>query len=138
MREILSFSTITQGYIQQESLSRNIGFRLVCSILFTLFIRHCTKWYTSLSFLTKCFEGENFSQEDRGKRLWITCGARNQLNFTWEKSSSSLINGKRWFKIMVNIILIEINSLLNYSQMNYIQLKRKLLMIQIYLYVSFS
>ena len=30
------------------------------------------------------------------------------------------MNGKKWFKIMVNILLIEINSLLNYSWINHI------------------
>ena len=45
-----------------------------------------------------------------------------RLNFTWEESTSYLINGKRWFKIIVNILSIEIYSLLNNSWMNYILL----------------
>ena len=37
---------------------------------------------------------------------------------------------KRWFKIMANVLLIEIDSFLNYSWMNYILQKRKLFMPQ--------
>ena len=53
----------------------------------------------------------------------------SKLSFTKEESTSYLI--KRWFKIMVNILLIEMNSLLNYSWINYILLKQKLIMTQV-------
>ena len=56
------------------------------------------------------------------------------LNFTREKLTSYLIKGsKRWFKIMANILLIKINSLLNYLWINYILLIQKL-----YIWLSLS
>ena len=45
--------------------------------------------------------------------------------YKWEKSTNYLINGKRWYKIITNILLFEINSL-SYSRIDYILLKRKL------------
>ena len=50
--------------------------------------------------------------------------AKTQRNFAWNESTSYLINGKRWFKIMTYILLIEIKTLLNYSWINYTLLKR--------------
>ena len=86
--------------IIKNHAGKTIGFRLVCSIIFT---RSCTKWFSSFSFFTKWSEWQK------------TCWAWNQLNFTREESTSHLINGKSWFKIMADILLIEINTLFNYS-----------------------
>ena len=88
---------------------KNIGLRLVCSSTSTIFTRPFTKWFSSFSFSTKCSEW----QTDFLKKI------------RWK---SYLINGKNWFKITVNIQLIEINSLLNYSWINSILLKQKLFM----------
>ena len=62
---------------------------------------------------------------------------KNQPNFNRKELRSKLINGKKWLKIIANMLLIEINSLLNYSWIDYILLKRKLFMIQpsIYIYI---
>ena len=73
---------------------------------------------------------KDFLMKIQWKRSWQTSWAQNQLNFTWEESTSYLINGKRWFKIMANILLFEIKSLLNYSWIDYILSKWKLLMTQ--------
>ena len=55
--------------------------------------------------------GENLLQ----KTPWT----RNQLNFTREESTSYLINITRWSKMIANILLIEMKSLLNNSWTNY-------------------
>ena len=51
-----------------------------------------------------------------------------QAEFYFQKINKQ--PSKREFKIITNILLIESNSLLNYSRINYILLKRKLLMTQ--------
>ena len=66
----------------------------------------------------------------RWKIFWKTSWARNQLNFTWEELTLFLINGKSWFKILLNIQLIETKLLTNYSWINYKFTKTKLFMIQ--------
>ena len=62
---------------------------------------------------------KTFLKRIRWKCFQKTSWAQNQVNFTWEESTNYLINGKRWFKIMANILLIE---LLNYSWINHILL----------------
>ena len=47
---------------------------------------------------------------------------------TRERSTSYPVNGRRWFKLMTNILLDEINSLLNHLWMNYTLLKWKFCM----------
>ena len=78
---------------------------------------------------------KNFLLKIRWKYLWKTSWAWNRVNFTWEESTSNLINGKRWFKIIGNIQLIEINQLLNFSWINNISQKRKLFMTQLNIYI---
>ena len=72
-----------------------------------------------LSSLSNALNNKNFLKKIRGKCLWKTW-PQNWLNFTREESISYLMNGKRWSKIEANRLLIEINSLLNYSWINYI------------------
>ena len=117
---------ITQGHIQQKSLRKNIWFRLTCYT----FTRLCTKWFSSFWFSTKCSEWQDFLKIFRWKCLWKILWAWNQLNFTCEESTIYLINGKRWFKIMVNIPLIKIDSLLNYWWIYHILLKSNLFITQ--------
>ena len=100
-----------------------IGFRRLCSTIFT---RRCTKWSLSFSFSTKCSEWQNEFLKIRWKCLGKSSCAQNQLKFTWEESTNNMINGKKWFKIMANILLID--SLENSSWIDYILLKRKLSM----------
>ena len=112
-------------------LEKNIGFRPVCfypihhihqtlhQVISIFFILYKMTWI-SKTFLKKI----------RWKGFWKRSWEQNQQNFTWEESISFLINGKKWFKIMANLLLIEINSLLNYSWINYILVKRKLFMTQ--------
>ena len=102
------------------------GYRLVRSIPSTIFITELElNDFHVFLFSTKCYERQkNFSRRSGENFCW----AWNQLNFTWKESTSYLMNGKRWFKIMVNMLFIEINLLLNYSWMNYILLKWKLFM----------
>ena len=38
--------------------------------------------------------------------MWKTYWIQNQLNFTWEESTSYPVNGTLWWKIMVNILII--------------------------------
>ena len=61
----------------------------------------------------------NFFKKIRGKCLWKSSWAQNQLNVAREELISHLINGNSWSKIMANILFIEI-----YSQKNYTLLKR--------------
>ena len=68
-----------------------------------------------------CFEGKKtFSGENMESLM-----SSKLDEFLSEKLSSYLINNKRLFKIIANILLIEINSLLDYSRINFILLKRK-------------
>ena len=57
--------------------------------------------------LKKDLKDNNFLKKIKWKRLWKNLWARNHLNLTWEELRY-LINDKRWFKIMANILLIEI------------------------------
>ena len=56
------------------------------------------------------------------KKIWWKCFGKISYEtswiFTWEKSTSDLISGNKWFKTMANVLLTEINSLLNYSWIN--------------------
>ena len=69
-----------------------------------------------------------------------TSWVQKQLKFSWEESTYYLINGQRYLKIMRNIWLIEINSALIYTWINYILLKWKLFMTlpNIYIYIYFK
>ena len=48
--EMLCFLTKTQDHTQQVSFRKNIGCRLVCSTLSTIFTRPCLKWFPSFSY----------------------------------------------------------------------------------------
>ena len=66
VREI-SFFSVMQGHIEQESYRKNIGFRLVSSALYIIFIRPCTKWFPSVYFSTKSIEAPKIFIEDQVK-----------------------------------------------------------------------
>ena len=113
---------------RQESCRKMIGFRLVCSTLSYSADLAVSDFYLSrsqkISRITKNF------LKITSKFSWKTFWDKTQVNFTLAESISYLINGKRRFKIMVKILLIEINSFLNYSWTNNILLKLKLFMTQ--------
>ena len=76
--------------------------------------------------LWNALNDKKFSQENHVKTFGKTFWAQNQLNLTWEESTSYLIDGKKWRKMLGNILLIEINSLFNDSWINYVLRKQKL------------
>ena len=76
-------------------------------------------------FLQNALKDKNIFSR-RGENIWERL-TQNQLNLIWEEPSSYLMNSKRWFKIIVNILLIEINSLLNHSWINYISHKMEII-----------
>ena len=126
IEETLCFSLITLRHIQLDLWWKSIRFRLVCSTSSPIFTRRCSKWFNSFSFFTKCSEWKTlFSKKIRSKYSWKTSWAQNQMIFTSEES-----DGKMRFKIMANMVLIEINSSLNYLRIDYILLKRILFMTQ--------
>ena len=79
---------------------------------------------------------QNVFRKKRWKHLWKTCRDQNQLNFTWEESTNNLINNKKWYKRMVNILVIEIYSLLNYSKITFYWNGNYLWISQISIYLS--
>ena len=110
IRATFWFSLLRKTKFSKNHAGKKIRFRLVCSTLSTIFPRLCPKWFQSSSFSTKCFEWQKlFFKKIKRKCLGKTSWARSQLNFTWEESTNYLINGKRWFKTIVNIRLTEIN-----------------------------
>ena len=122
-------ATFTKNHIE-----KNIGFWLVCSNPSTILSRSYTKKFPFFSFSTKCSEWQKFSQEDQVKML--------VENFLYLKPVEFYLRGinklpRRWFKIIPNILLTKINSLLNSSWINYILLEQKLFMTQpnIYIYI---
>ena len=109
---MLFFSFIMQGTIQQESHRKNIGFRLVFSTLSIIFTGTCIKWFPSFFVLYKML----WTTIDFLKKMFVKNLLSTKLaEFTSEGSTSYLINGKKWFKIIPNILLTEITALLNYS-----------------------
>ena len=121
-RNVVFFSDNTRpplGRITQEKILDC----LVSSTPISISTRLCTKWFWYSFFSTKYFEWHIFLQKIWWKRLWKTSWVRKLFNFNGEDSTSHLINGKRWFKVMAYILMIEINSLLNYE---WILRKRKL------------
>ena len=81
--EILCKATFSKNHTRKST-----GFILVCSSKSTIFTRSYVKWFPSIYFYTKC--QKNFREEVRWKGLWKTSWAQNQLNFTWEESTSYL------------------------------------------------
>ena len=59
-------------------------------------------------FIKKMLWTTKYNLKISWKHMWKISG-QNHLNFTQKESKSYMINGKRWFKIMANILLIEIH-----------------------------
>ena len=94
----------------------NIGFKSVCSTSSTIFLRSSIKYFFvffQMLWITRV------SQENQARM--------SEENFERSKkeSSSQLMNSKRWFEIIANLQIIEMNTLFNYSWRNYKSLKQK-------------
>ena len=95
VRETLCFSMIMQGHIPQDSYWGKI-LVLGWSVLpHPPYLAHLASsdFYLFLVLNDK----KIFSRKSGVNICGKTCWAQNQLNFTWEESTSYLINSKRWF-----------------------------------------
>ena len=121
------FSLITLGHIQQESC----GKKYWSVLLNPLYLPDLVPSDFHLFLSLQNSEWENIFSSRSVKNF---CGKLLELKTSWilleGNQQATKINGKRWFKIIAKILLIEINSLLNYSWINYILLKWKLSMSQ--------
>ena len=70
MASSAQFGHNTRLYSARTTKEENIGFRLVCSMLSTIFTRSCTKWFLPFSFSTKCSEWQKLFQED-GEKTFV-------------------------------------------------------------------
>ena len=80
-------------------------------------------FYLFTSIQNALNEKKKLSPEDQVKTFVKNLLSSKPVEFTLEESSRYQKNGKRWFKRMA---LIEINSMLNHSLINYMLLKQKL------------
>ena len=104
-----------KGHICKNHVKRKNGFTLV--FFYPIHLIHSSNLEVISNFLVlykMLWITQHFLKKIRWKCLWKTSCARNQINFIWEESTRYLMNGKRWFKLMMNIPLIQINSFINY------------------------
>ena len=85
------------------------------STLSTIFTRPYSKWFFSFSFSTKCSEWEIFSWEDQFKTFMEKFSISIHREF-YVREINQPTCGKRGFKIMAEVPLIEIDLLINYSR----------------------